>query len=176
MQFTSGARPRCEMRHTPLNAHWLRDHRKGSRLPLGCSKSASVPPSGSGLMRTGPVKGVVDRLTKQGGIYIAASVGTAILGHGADEYLIDDPFDTMADARSETVRDSVWEWYNGTVYNQGLLRADSFRSTGAPQRGGCVGAAGRGETPATGGEAYSALAIVVCRLWRGLRSFPKRHV
>jgi hypothetical protein len=56
--------------------------------------------------------------TKQGGIYIAASVGTAILGRGADEYLIDDPFGTMADARSEAIREAVWEWYNGTVYNR----------------------------------------------------------
>jgi len=56
--------------------------------------------------------------TKQGGIYVAASVGTAILGRGADEYLIDDPFGTMADARSETIREAVWEWYNGTVYNR----------------------------------------------------------
>ncbi len=56
--------------------------------------------------------------TKQGGIYVAASVGTAILGRGADEYLIDDPFGSMQDARSETIRNSVWEWYNGTVYNR----------------------------------------------------------
>ena len=56
--------------------------------------------------------------TKQGGIYVAASVGTAILGRGADEYLIDDAFGSMQDARSETIRNSVWEWYNGTVYNR----------------------------------------------------------
>jgi hypothetical protein len=56
--------------------------------------------------------------TKQGGIYVAASVGTSILGRGADEYLIDDPFCTMADARSEVMRENVWDWFNGTVYNR----------------------------------------------------------
>ena len=56
--------------------------------------------------------------TKQGGIYVAASVGTSILGRGADEYLIDDPFGTMADARSEVMRENVWDWFNGTVYNR----------------------------------------------------------
>ena len=56
--------------------------------------------------------------TTQGGIYIAASVGTSILGRGADDYLIDDPYGTMADARSQVIRDGVWEWFNGTVYNR----------------------------------------------------------
>ena len=56
--------------------------------------------------------------TKQGGVFISASVGTAILGRGADDYLIDDPYGSMQDARSEVIRKSVWEWYNGTVYNR----------------------------------------------------------
>jgi hypothetical protein len=56
--------------------------------------------------------------TKQGGIYISASVGSAIMGSGADDYLIDDPYGSMQDARSETIRDGVWEWFNGTVYNR----------------------------------------------------------
>ena len=40
------------------------------------------------------------------------------MGSGADEYLIDDPYGSMQDARSEVVRDGVWEWFNGTVYNR----------------------------------------------------------
>jgi hypothetical protein len=32
--------------------------------------------------------------------------------------MIDDPFGTMADARSETERKNVWDWYTGTVYNR----------------------------------------------------------
>ena len=40
------------------------------------------------------------------------------MGSGADDYLIDDPYGSMQDARSETIRDGVWEWFNGTVYNR----------------------------------------------------------
>ncbi len=56
--------------------------------------------------------------TKQGGAYISASVGSAIMGSGADEYLIDDPYGSMENARSETIRDNVWEWFDGNVYNR----------------------------------------------------------
>ena len=40
------------------------------------------------------------------------------MGRGADLWLIDDPFGTMADAASPTIRDNVWNWFNGTVYNR----------------------------------------------------------
>jgi hypothetical protein len=63
--------------------------------------------------------------TTQGGIYIAASVGTSILGRGADEYVIDDPFGTMEGARSEVIRNNVWDWYTGTVYNRSSPAARS---------------------------------------------------
>lgn len=46
------------------------------------------------------------------------AAGSSIMGSGADEYLIDDPYGSMQDARSEVVRDGVWEWFNGTVYNR----------------------------------------------------------
>jgi len=32
--------------------------------------------------------------------------------------MIDDPFGTMEDAKSPAIRDKVWDWYNGTVYNR----------------------------------------------------------
>src|SRR5271157_4408835 len=41
-----------------------------------------------------------------------------LLGRGADIVLIDDPFGPMADAMSETIRDNVWRWFNGTIYNR----------------------------------------------------------
>jgi predicted phage terminase large subunit-like protein len=56
--------------------------------------------------------------TKQGGIFYAVGVGSQILGKGADEFIIDDPFGSMADAQSETTRKSVREWYQGSVYNR----------------------------------------------------------
>lgn len=56
--------------------------------------------------------------TKQGGIFYAVGVGSQILGKGADEFIIDDPFGSMADAQSEVQRKAVREWYQGSVYNR----------------------------------------------------------
>jgi len=56
--------------------------------------------------------------TKQGGIFYAVGVGSQILGKGADEFIIDDPFGSMADAQSELERKAVREWYQGSVYNR----------------------------------------------------------
>lgn len=56
--------------------------------------------------------------TNKGGIFYAVGVGSQILGKGADEFIIDDPFGSMADAQSEVTRKSVREWYQGSVYNR----------------------------------------------------------
>jgi predicted phage terminase large subunit-like protein len=56
--------------------------------------------------------------TNEHGIYYSVGVGGAVLGRGADIALIDDPFATMEDAQSQTIRDKVWRWYNGTIYNR----------------------------------------------------------
>lgn len=56
--------------------------------------------------------------TAAGGIYFSVGVGGAVLGRGADIALIDDPFATMEEAQSQTIRDKVWRWYNGTIYNR----------------------------------------------------------
>lgn len=56
--------------------------------------------------------------TSQGGSYYAIGVGAAVMGRGAHVFMIDDPFGTMGDARSETERKNVFDWYTGTVYNR----------------------------------------------------------
>lgn len=56
--------------------------------------------------------------TSEGGSYYSVGVNAAIMGRGAHVFMIDDPFGTMADARSETSRRNVWNWYTGTVYNR----------------------------------------------------------
>jgi hypothetical protein len=60
--------------------------------------------------------------TQEGGCYYAVGVGGSPLGRGADIFLIDDPFGSMEDARSPVIREKVWNWYTGTVYNR--LQAD----------------------------------------------------
>lgn len=56
--------------------------------------------------------------TDQGGSYVAAGVGTAITGRGADVLLIDDPIKDRSEADSETTRQSVWDWYTSTAYTR----------------------------------------------------------
>ena len=56
--------------------------------------------------------------TDQEGSYYAIGVGAAVMGRGAHVFMIDDPFGTMAEARSETTRKNVFDWYTGTVYNR----------------------------------------------------------
>lgn len=56
--------------------------------------------------------------TNHGGIFAAVGVGSQILGKGADDFIIDDPFATMEDAQSEVQRKRVIEWYQGSVYNR----------------------------------------------------------
>ena len=56
--------------------------------------------------------------TSDGGAYIAAGVGGSIIGKGAHIALIDDPVKDRKDADSETVRDSIYNWYRGTLYHR----------------------------------------------------------
>lgn len=51
---------------------------------------------------------------RRGG-YIAVGVGGSPTGQGGDGIIIDDPLRSAADADSQTVRDSLWEWYQGTI-------------------------------------------------------------
>lgn len=49
--------------------------------------------------------------TNQGGRVIAAGVGGAMTGFGADLLLIDDPVKGRQEADSEVMRERTWEWY-----------------------------------------------------------------
>lgn len=56
--------------------------------------------------------------TDAGGIYVAAGVGTALTGRGADVLLIDDPFKDRQEADSEITRKRVWDWYTSVAYTR----------------------------------------------------------
>ena len=56
--------------------------------------------------------------TSDGGAYVAAGVGTAITGRGADILLIDDPLKDRQEADSETIRENIWDWYTSTAYTR----------------------------------------------------------
>jgi predicted phage terminase large subunit-like protein len=56
--------------------------------------------------------------TSAGGAYLAAGVGTAMTGFGADIAIIDDPVKDRAEADSETMREAAWDWYRSTLYTR----------------------------------------------------------
>lgn len=56
--------------------------------------------------------------TQQGGSYFSVGIDGGVLGRGAHVFMIDDPFGTMADARSDSQRRSVFNWFSGTAYNR----------------------------------------------------------
>lgn len=56
--------------------------------------------------------------TETGGAYVAAGVGTAVTGRGADILLIDDPLKDREEADSELRRQRVWDWYTSTAYTR----------------------------------------------------------
>lgn len=49
---------------------------------------------------------------------VAAGVGGAITGTGANLFLVDDPFKNREEAESESHRDAVWEWWTSTAYTR----------------------------------------------------------
>lgn len=49
--------------------------------------------------------------TRNGGMYWAAGVGTAISGRGADLLIVDDPYPGWIEAHSERYRQKVFDWF-----------------------------------------------------------------
>lgn len=52
------------------------------------------------------------------GSYFPVGVGGTPTGLGGELIIIDDPLKSRADAESATIRDKLWEWYEGTVYTR----------------------------------------------------------
>jgi predicted phage terminase large subunit-like protein len=67
-------------------------------------------------VQTDPRSRAVDRwkIHDRKGFVVAAGVGGPITGHGAGLGIIDDPIQSWAQAQSDTLRDNIWEWYQGT--------------------------------------------------------------
>lgn len=65
-------------------------------------------------------KGAVQRWDIEGtdGGYVAVGRGGAPTGEGAHVMLVDDPIRNAAEAESQTVRDMLWEWWQGTMYTR----------------------------------------------------------
>lgn len=57
-------------------------------------------------------------LLTEGGGYVAAGVGGSIVGKGAHILIIDDPTKGRDEAKSETVQESIRDWYTGSAYTR----------------------------------------------------------
>lgn len=57
-------------------------------------------------------------MTAQGGSYTGVGVGGAVTGTGADVIVVDDPHKSREEAESETVRETVWDYYRSTLYTR----------------------------------------------------------
>jgi len=63
-------------------------------------------------------KAVHDWETYAGGGLRAVGVGAGITGRGGKLILIDDPVKNREEAESETVRESIWNWYKDDLYTR----------------------------------------------------------
>jgi predicted phage terminase large subunit-like protein len=61
----------------------------------------------------------VNRLTTdQEGTYFSVGVGGAVVGRGANVFIIDDPVKNREEAESERSREKLWDWYRGVAYTR----------------------------------------------------------
>lgn len=56
--------------------------------------------------------------TPQGGGALFTSIGGPFTGQGCDLLIIDDPHKDRAEAESQIIRDTVYDWYRGTSYSR----------------------------------------------------------
>lgn len=52
------------------------------------------------------------------GYVLAAGTGGPITGHGFGLAIVDDPIENWAAAQSDTLRESIWQWWNGTFMSR----------------------------------------------------------
>ena len=78
------------------------------------SANSQASPSSNKNIRNSEIFEIAGR----NGAYRSAGVGGGITGMGADIAIIDDPVKDAKEANSQTVRDSVWDWYTSTFYTR----------------------------------------------------------
>lgn len=110
-----GRNPQKEFISASYGADLASDFGRDVRNILATPEFAAVFP-GNGLAADSTAK---DRWhTRHGGGYVAAGIGTAITGRGADILNIDDPVKDRAAAESEVTRKATLDWYRSTAYTR----------------------------------------------------------
>ncbi len=110
-----GRQPRRQIIAASYNSDLASDFGRNVRNIVAEPEFGQVFPSVS----LAPDSQAANRMnTNAGGAYVAAGVGTAVTGRGADIALIDDPFKDREEADSERRRDVVWDWYRSTLFTR----------------------------------------------------------
>ncbi len=110
-----GRNPSRQLIAASYNSDLANDFGRNVRNIVGSEEFGEVFPNVS----LAPDSQAANRMnTNHGGAYVAAGVGTAITGRGADIALIDDPFKDREEADSERRRELVWDWYRSTLYTR----------------------------------------------------------
>lgn len=110
-----GRQPRRQIIAASYNSDLANDFGRNVRNIVNEPEFGQVFPSVS----LAPDSQAANRMnTNHGGTYVAAGVGTAVTGRGADIALIDDPFKDREEADSERRRDVVWDWYRSTLFTR----------------------------------------------------------
>lgn len=110
-----GRNPNTQIIAASYNSDLAMDFGRDVRNIVGSNEFEEVFP---GVSLATDSKAANRMNTNKGGAYIAAGVGTAVTGRGANIALIDDPFKDRAEADSERQRDNVWSWYQSTLYTR----------------------------------------------------------
>lgn len=109
-----GRKPKGQIIAASYNSDLATDFGRGVRNIVGDRRYSNI--FATGLQ---PDSRAANRWnTDGGGVYVAAGVGTAVTGRGADILLIDDPIKDREEADSENQRDKVWDWYTSTAYTR----------------------------------------------------------
>jgi hypothetical protein len=113
--YVLGRNPDKEIISASYGANLAVDFGREVRNTVASRRFAALFPD----VRLAPDSTAKDRWHTNGrGGYVAAGVGTAITGRGANILNIDDPVKDRAEAESETVRGSIWAWYRSTAYTR----------------------------------------------------------
>ena len=110
-----GRNPRTQIIAASYNSDLAQDFGRDVRNIVGSPEFGNVFP---GVNLSVDSKAANRMNTNRGGTYIAAGVGTAVTGRGARIAIIDDPFKDRAEADSERTRETVWAWYQSTLYTR----------------------------------------------------------
>ena len=106
--YLMGKNPDYNIIHGAYNARRARSYGRSVRNNLQSIQHREFFPE-SILDKSTQAKD--EMATTADGHYLAVGIGTGVTGWGAEGIVIDDPVKGAAEAKSEVMRENLWEWY-----------------------------------------------------------------